>query len=262
MKRLAKSESDSSSSLLRRRDFLALGSAGLLAPLFGNLAWAEPLAAASERSVQPVPMSVGYIDGSEEYRSFKRLPRKIRRPLLQKEEDDAEASPVVIPAESLFQADTSLPGRPLRIHVHGLYPPVALGEERRREVPVAVDLEAVFPSNDPASPTPLRFYVWGLRQKPGWDPSPPTSFRFPLEWQVLPQLILRVWRTDGSHHVMRTRFTLDNEAGRPKLRRGVYLLGLTPVAWTRAARVSDYARIAPAEMFSVMISMDPEAEAQ
>jgi hypothetical protein len=260
MKRLAKSESEISPTLLRRRDFLTLGSAGLLAPLFGNLAWAEPLAAAAERSVQTVPMSVGYIDGSEEYRSFKRLPRKIRRPLLLKEEDEAEASPVIVPAESLFQADTSLPGRPLHIHVHGLYPPVALETERRREVPLAVDLEAVFPSPDPAFPTPLRFYAWGLRQKYGWDPSPPTSFRFPLEWQVLPQLILRVWRADGTHHVMRTRFTLDNEPGRPKLRRGVYLLGLTPGAWSRAARVSDYARIAPAEMFSLMVSMDPEVE--
>jgi len=258
MKWLAKSESDSSSTLLRRRDVLTLGAAGLLTPLIGNLTWVAPLAAA-EIPVQP--MSVGYIDGSEEYRSFKRLPRKIRRPLLQKEGDEEEGSPVVIPAESLFQADTSLPGRPLRIHVHGLYPPVALQAERRREVPLAVDLEAVFPSPDPASPAPLRFYVWGLRQKYGWDPSPPTSFRFPLEWQVLPQLILRVWRTDGTHHVMRTRFTLDNEPGRPKLRRGVYLLGLTPVAWSRAARVSDYARVAPAEMFSLMISMDPEAEA-
>lgn len=152
MKRLAKSESDSSSTLLRRRDFLTLGSAGLLAPLFGNLAWAEPLAAAAERSAQTVPMSVGYIDGSEEYRSFKRLPRKIRRPLLLKEEEEAETSPVIIPAESLFQADTSLPGRPLRIHVHGLYPPVALEAERRREVPLAVDLEAVFPSPDRRSP--------------------------------------------------------------------------------------------------------------
>src|SRR3982751_1563764 len=223
MKRLAKDASNTSSTLLRRRDFLTLGSAGLLAPLFGNLAWAEPLAAAAERSIQTVPMSVGYIDGSEEYRSFKRLPRKIRRPLLQKEGDE-EGSPVVIPAESIFQGDTSLPGRPLRIHVHGLYPPVALEAEHRREVPLAVDLEAIFPSPDPTFPAPLRFYVSGLRQKYGWDPSPPTSFRFPLEWQVLPQLILRVWRGDGSHHVMRTRFTLDNEAGGPKLRRGVYLL--------------------------------------
>lgn len=259
MKRQAKSESEGSSTLLRRRDVLTFGAAGLLAPLFNNLAWAEPLAAAAERSAQTLPMSVGYIDGSEEYRSFKRLPRKIRRPLLQKEGDAEETSPVIIPAESLFQADTSLPGRPLRIHVHGLYPPAALEVEHRREVPLAVDLEAIFPSPDPVSPAPLRFYVWGLRQKHGWDPSPPTSFRFPLEWQVLPQLILRVWRGDGSHHVMRTRFTLDNEPGRPKLRRGVYLLGLAPAAWSRTARVSDYARIAPAEMFSLMISMDPEA---
>src|SRR3954452_5053188 len=248
MKRQPKSESEGSS-LLRRRDVLTFGAAGLLAPLFNNLAWAEPLAAASERSAQTVPISVGYIDGSEEYRSFKRLPRKMRRPLLQKEGDEEETSPVVIPAESLFQADTSLPGRPLRIHVHGLYPPVALEVERRREVPLAVDLEAVFPSPDPAFPTPLRFYVWGLRQKYGWDPSPPTSFRFPLEWQVLPQPILRVWRTAGTHHVMRPRFTLDNEPGRPKLRRGVYLLGLTPVAWAPAARGSGSARGAPPGVF-------------
>jgi hypothetical protein len=261
MKRLAKSESESSSTLLRRRDFLTLGSAGLLAPLFGNLAWAEPLAAAAERSVPPMPMSVGYIDGSEEYRSFKRLPRKVRRPLLEVEGEEAESSPIIVPAESLFQADTSLPGRPLKIHVHGLYPPVALEHKRRREVPQAIDLEAIFPSPDPAFPTPLRYFAWSLRQKPGWDPSPPVIFRFPLDWQVLPQFVLRVRGVDGVTRVLRTKLTLDNEPGRPKLRRGVYLFGLTPGVWSRAARVSDYARIAPAEMFSIMVSMDPEAEA-
>src|SRR4051812_49936106 len=216
MKRLAKSESDSSSTLLRRRDVLTLGAAGLLTPLIGNLTWVAPLAAA-EIPVQP--MSVGYIDGSEEYRSFKRLPRKIRRPLLQKDGDEEEGSPVVIPAESLFQADTSLPGRPLRIHVHGLYPPVALEAERRREVPQAIDLEAIFPSPDPAFPAPLRYFAWSLRQKPGWDPSPPVIFRFPLDWQVLPQFVLRVRGVDGVTRVLRTKLTLDNEPGRPKLRR-------------------------------------------
>src|SRR4051812_44839872 len=151
---------------LRRRDFLTLGSAGLLMPLLGDLAWAAPLAAATEAPIRP--MSVGYIKGSEEYRSFKRLPRKVRRPILQ-EEEDAEASPVIVPAESLFQSDTSLPGRPLRIHVNGLYPPAALDPVRRRELPQTVDLAAIFPSPDPAFPTPLRFFAWSLRQKPGWD---------------------------------------------------------------------------------------------
>ena len=261
MKSSAKSESEDLSILLRRRDLLTFGAAGLLAPLFGDMAWAAPPAATAERSTPAVPMSVGYIDGSEEYRSFKRLPRKVRLPLLLEEGEEDDASPVIVPAESLFQADTSLPGRPLRIHVYGLYPPAALEVQHRREAPWAVDLEAVFPSPDPAFPTPLRFYAWGLRQKPGWDPSPPVTFRFPLDWQVLPQFILRVRRTDGSHHVMRTRFTIDAEPGHPKLRRGVYLFGLTPGVWSRAARVSDYARIAPAEMYSLMVSMDPEPEA-
>jgi hypothetical protein len=252
------SESDPPS-LLRRRDFLALGSAGLLAPLFGNLAWAEPLAAAVATAVQP--MSVGYIDGSEEYRNLKWLPRKIRRPMLEEEGEEPEASPVIVPAASLFQADTSLPGRPLRIHVHGLYPPVALDRRRRREVPQAVDLEAIFPSPDPAFPAPLRFFAWSLRQKPGWDPSPPVTFRFPVDWQVLPQFVLRVRGVDGVTQVLRTRFTLDNEAGRPRLRRGVYVLGLGSGAWDQGVKLTDFARIAPAEMFSVMVSMDPEPEA-
>ena len=189
------SESDPPS-LLRRRDFLALGSAGLLMPLFGNLAWAEPLAAAAAAAVQP--MSVGYIDGSEEYRNLKWLPRKIRRPMVKAEGEETEEAPVIVPAASLFQADTSLPGQPLRIRVHGLYPPIALDRKRRREVPLAIDLEAIFPSPDPASPTPLRFFVWSLRQKPGWNPSPPVSFRFPLDWQVLPQFVLRVRGAGGA----------------------------------------------------------------
>jgi hypothetical protein len=243
---------------LRRRDFLTLGSAGLLMPLFGNLAWAESLPAAAEASVQP--MSVGYIDGSETFLNLKRLPRKVRRPATAEEGEEAD-SPVIVPAASLFQADTSLPGRPLRIRVHGLYPPIALDRRRRREMPLAVDLEAIFPSPDPAFPAPLRFFVWSLRQRPGWNPSPPTSFRFPLDWQVLPQFVLRVRGVDGVSRVLRTKFTLDNEAGRPKLRRGVYVFGLGPTSWRRETRLSDFARVAPAEMFSVMVSMDPEGEA-
>jgi hypothetical protein len=242
--------------LLRRRDFLTLGSAGLLAPLFGNMAWAESLAA-------PVatPMSVGYIEGSEAYRNFKRLPRKVRRPTIQDMEEASEASPVIVPAQDLFQSDTSMPGRPLRIRVHGLYPPVALESKRRREVPLAIDLEAVFPSEDPAVPGPFRFYAWGLRQKLGWDPSPPVTFRFPLDWQVMPQFVLKVREADGTSRVFRTRFTLDNETGRPKLRRGVYLFGLGAGAWSRGARLAEFARFAPPEMFSVLVSMDPEPEA-
>lgn len=251
------SESDPPSPLLRRRDFLALGSAGLLMPLFGNLAWAEPLvSAAAGLAVQT--MSVGYLDGSEELHDLKRLPRAVRRPAAV-QADATDTSPVIIPATSLFQADTSMPGLPLRIRVHGLYPPVASVERKRqKDVPVAVDLEALFPSPDPAFPAPLPFYAWSLRQRPGWNPSPPVSFRFPLEWQVLPEFVLRVRGADGVSKVMRTKFTLDNEPGRPKLRRGVYVFGFDAKTWQREVRLSDLAGRAPAEMFSVLVSMESE----
>jgi hypothetical protein len=242
--------------LLRRRDFLALGSLSALAPLFSNLAWAEPLAsAAAATTIQP--MSVGYVDGSEELRDLKRLPRALRRPA-PADESSGETSPVIVPATSLFQADTSLPGQPLRIRVHGLYPPVGVDRKRQREVPAAVDLEAIFPSNDPVFPAPLSFYVWSLRQKPGWDPSPPVSFRFPLEWQVLPELVLRVRGANGAAKVLRTKFTLDDEPGRPKLRRGVYVLGFDPGAWQREVPLAEFAGRAPAELFSVLVTMESE----
>ena len=61
-------------SLLHRREFLVLGSVGLLMPVVGDLAWAEP--SPIER-----PMPVGYIEESETFRSLRRLPRKVRRPL-------------------------------------------------------------------------------------------------------------------------------------------------------------------------------------
>jgi hypothetical protein len=244
---------------LRRRDFLTLGSAGMLAPLFGDLAWAAPLTTAPT-APQPLPMSLGYIDGSEGFKNFRRLPRKVRRPVALSEEE-AETSLVVVPAAGLFQSDTSMPGLPLRVHVHGLYPPVALEARRHKDVPRAIDLEALFPSNDPASPAPLRFFVWSLRQSPGWDPSPPTSFRFPLDWQVMPQFVLRVREGDGTTRVLRTRFTVDDEVGLPRLRRGTYVLGLNAGVWDREVKLTDLASRVPAGRFSVLVSFEAEPAA-
>lgn len=246
---------------LRRREFLALGSAGLLTPLFWNLAWAAPPAASASTSPAPSPMSLGYIEGSEGYRSFKRLPRKVRRPAVPNEEEDATAEPVIVPAAGLFQSDTSMPGLPLRVHVHGLYPPVALEARRHRDVPQAIALEAIFPSPDPAFPAPLRFFVWSLRQSQGWEPSPPISYRFPLDWQVLPQFVLRVRGADGVTRVLETKFTLDDEPGKPRLRRGTYVLGLKPGVWSRDVSVSDLASHVSAGMFSILVSLESEPAA-
>ncbi len=256
------SEEESHPAHLHRRQFLALGSAGLLVPFLGDLAWAEPLA--REDAVRP--MSIGYIEESETFRSLRRLPRKIRRPLaavnaVNGEVGEAEASPVIVPAASLFQGDTNLPGRPLRVHIHGLYPSATLKLERPGDLPEAVDLEVLFPSPDPAFPQPLRFFAWSLRKKPAWSPSPPVSFRYPLEWEAMPQFVLRVRTAAGESIVLRTKFTVDAEAGRPRLRRGVYLFGFHPGTWDRGGvKVADLARRIPAERVSLLVSMDPEKE--
>jgi hypothetical protein len=241
--------------LLRRRDFLAWGSAGLLLPLVGDLAWAQ------QGEVAVRPLSAGYIEGSEVFRDLHRLPRRVRRPLAVATENEAtEASPVIVPAAGLFQGDTSLPGRPLRIRIDGLYPPQALEPKLWRKLPLAMDLEVLFPSPDPAFPQPLRFFAWSFRRWPGWNPSPPIQFRFPLDWQSLPQFVLKVRPAAGEAFVLRTKFTVDNEPGRPRLRRGVYLFGATPGIWDRELRLADLARWAPAELASVLISMDPVEE--
>ena len=242
--------------LLRRRDILAWGSAGLFLPLVGDLAWAQG------NEVAVGPLSAGYIDGSEVFRDLRRLPRKVRRPLsvTTDSETAAEASPVIVPATSLFQGDTSLPGRPLRIRIDGLYPPQALDPKLWKKLPLAMDLDVLFPSPDPAFPQPLRFFAWSFRRQPGWDPSPPIRFRFPLDWQALPQFVLRVRPAVGAPFVLRTKFTVDDEPGRPRLRRGVYLFGAAPGVWDRPMRLADLARWAPAELASVLISMDPVEE--
>ena len=207
------------------------------------------------------PLSAGYIEGSEAFRDLKRLPRKVRRPLsVATSNEAAEASAVVVPATSLFQGDTSLPGRPLRIRIDGLYPPQALEPKLWKKLPLAMDLEVLFPSPDPAFPQPLRFFAWSFRRRPGWNPSPPVSFRFPLDWQALPQFVFRVRTAAGEQHVLRTKFTVDAEPGRPRLRRGVYLFGAEPGVWDRPMNLADLARWAPAELASVLISMDPEEE--
>jgi hypothetical protein len=257
MKTIMQEEEPSPRAFLRRRDFIALGSVGLVASAFGDFAWAQPLATVA----RPIP--VGYIEFSETIRNLKRLTRAIRRPGLVETENKAaaEPTPVIVPAARLFSGDTDLVGRPLRIRIDGLYPPAVLDRRLRGRLPYAIDLEAVFPPPEPAvSQEPLRTYLWGLRRRPGWNPSPPMSFTFPLDWQALPEFVMTVRPAQGEPMVMTTRFTLDDETGLPRLRRGVYLFGFIPGAWDWSLRLKDLGRVAPTELFSLLVTIDSEPE--
>lgn len=249
-----------SGSLFRRREFLTLGSAGLLSLCFGDFAWAQSVAGEAA-GVRPLP--VGYLEGSGEIPDLRHLAAWIRQPQIRTGAswDDGEAIRIV-PATQLPLGDTNLIGRPLRVTIHGLYPPSALVRKRRAELPLAIDLDVLFPSPDPAlHPAPLRFYAWSFRRRPGWNPSPPVSFTYPLDWHALPEIAVRVVQPGGAQPVgLRTRFTFDDEAGMPKLQRGIYLLGTVPEVWRSAASVAALARTAPVELVSLLVSIDSAEE--
>jgi hypothetical protein len=241
--------------LLRRRDFLVMGSAGLAALCLGDLVWAEPLPAGAA-----FPLPVAYLEGSAQTRDLKHLPRDVRRPGTA-DKAVVHQSLAVVAADRVPLGDTSLVGRPLRLRIHGLYPPAALTPKRRRELPLAIDLDVIFPPPDPTLPAPAPFHAWSFRNGQAWNCSPPVSFVFPLDWYVYPELSMRVVPAGGgSALTMTTRFTLDDEPGLPRLQRGLYLLGLQPGSWRAEGEIEKLGGRTPAELFSILISIEPEGE--
>lgn len=242
---------------LGRREFLALGSAGLLSLCFGGAAEAQAIAAETATQLMPV----GYLEGSGEAPRLRKLPLRIRQPRAAVQVGDATEYRIV-PAASLPMGDTQLIGRPLRLTVHGLYPPGGLVPKKWNQLPFAIDLDVLFPSPDPAFPEPLRFFAWSFRRYPAWSPSPPVSFVFPLDWDALPELSMRVVPADGGLvRTFRTRFTFDQESGRPRLLRGTYAFGTSPNAWRSAVALQDLGPGTPASLVSVLVSVESEAEA-
>ncbi len=243
---------------LRRREFLALGSAGFLSLCFGGAAQAQSSLGADAAAQL---MSVGYLEGSGEAPRLRKLPLRIRQPRAAAQAGDATEYSIV-PATRLPMGDTQLIGRPLRMTIHGLYPPGGLVPKKWNQLPFAIDLDVLFPSPDPAFPEPLRFFAWSFRRYPGWSPSPPVSFVFPLDWQALPELSMRVIpATGGPAKTFRTRFTFDQESGRPRLLRGTYALGTSPDTWRSSVALQDLGPGTPASLVSVLVSMESEAEA-
>ena len=241
--------------LLRRRDFLAFGSAGLLSLCFSDLARAQALLS-DEAMARAMP--VGYLEGSDQLQSLRKLPLRVRRPRAGAEREILR----MVPAESLPMGDTSLVGPPLRLTIHGLYPPAALTPRQQKDLPLALDLDVLFPSPDPAFPEPIRFFAWSFRRRPGWNPSPPVSFTYPLDWQAMPELVLRVTPAKGAPVTLRTRFTVDYETGRPRLMRGVYALGTSLGAWRDEIALPELGRAVPARLASILISVEPEPVAE
>lgn len=164
----------------------------------------------------------------------------------------------VVAADSLIGGDTELANRGLTISVLGLFPRRIWGESERAELPLAVDVDLLFPPADPLSPKKSRYAAWSFRRARGWNPSPPVRCFFPIDWEDLPEFELAVqWPRAQKSERLAARFTFDDEPGRPRLLRGIYLAALTGGAFTGIdAPLSDYLDAASARWGSVLVTVD------
>jgi len=244
---------------LHRRKFLVLGAAGLATPLFTQaVAAQEKLAAVAP----PAPMSIGYVEGSEFAASFSR--RSWRKSVAAAKADSYPGR--VVPARSLLVGDQNLINRAVRLSILGIYPRVA-GQANLE----SADLDVLFPPADPASKQPLPFFAWSYRKRPAPSPSPTLSFVVPVESDGRLDLELRV-TTAGSKlvervsrgaivtkQVYRASFTVDPSGDRPKLQRGLYLLGFTPV-WETSVDLPAAGEKPNLNLLSIALGVEPLLE--
>lgn len=172
----------------------------------------------------------------------------------------------VVPAAELPLGDQSLAGGLVRIRVAGLYPGLpAPGPGGFRSVTLAV----LFPSPDPAfSLEPVPYFAFGARRRPGPTAGSPVSFPFELdaadggieialEVVDVPPPGVAFSKDALVPRVYHTRFTVDWEPGRPKLQRGVYLLGIEHETWAHGIRLPRPDSPAAEALTSVVIRFDP-----
>jgi hypothetical protein len=239
---------------LTRRRLIQAASAGAALHVFGGAAFAQSARGAVQGEIRP--LSVGYLEDSDLLPSLSPQPWRRRAAV--------EEGLRVVPAERMPIGDQSLAHGTVEMRVHGFYPGIP---PRRLANFSAVVLTVFFPSFDPIEPGPFPYYSWQGKHWPGPSKSPPNRFLVPLRDDGGLELVVEVFDSrptgpgqrvgQGAARVLRggsrqasmgrpigqtslyTDFTVDWNAGRPKLQRGFYLLGLSPDAWRAPARLEN-----------------------
>jgi len=268
---------------LRRRDFLALGSAAALTPVVGHW-FARPASAATlpgsstgpaeasaasqghpggNPAVQVLPLSVGYLEGSELLQNLRKLPPDLQVLTVQRRGGTFSAGRHILPSHSYPSGDPSLVGGAVRMTVHDLYPRRLPEGPAAEQWPVAIDLDVMVPLLDPPAGSTARFMAWSYRRLPAEDRSARVSFVLWPDWYSDLGLEMRVvppgaGSAGGHPRLLRTRFTLGNDLGRPRLLKGIYLLGLEPNTWNDDADLPDDPAQVPPERLSVLVTIEPE----
>ncbi len=243
-------EQPGSRRLISRRDVLGWASACGLGSLLAAPAAARQLLGLN--APVELPMSVGFLRGSEGLKDVRSLPWQ-RSGNLQREL-------TVEPAAALPLGDQSLALSTVLLTVHGLYPrvpPARLGGFRN------CNLLVMFPSEDPLAPGLLPAVPWGLRRLP--QQNLPARVRFPVPLREDGGLDLALELTDQNGTLksavrLVTSFTVDWYDGRPKLQRGIYFLGLATDTWASSQVLPPREDRRHDELCSLVVSFEPAPE--
>jgi hypothetical protein len=230
---------------LRRRDFLALSSVAAGAALLPGLAPAEEL-------VRAHSLSVGYLEGSD------RLEDVFRLPWRDLPEDQREAQ-LVVPADTLIAGDSSMAFSLIKVKLHGLFP--AMPPSKLATLSSAC-LTVYFHMPWLGIPKPLPFHAWGARFGTRPTSGSPVSFVVPTREDGSLEMafdIMPLPNREVAPRRAQADFTVDTWAGRPKLQRGIYLLGFEGNTFARDRAIPAdpaSAATAPWELCSLVMSVD------
>ncbi|HEV8240824.1 MAG TPA: hypothetical protein VGS57_15775 [Thermoanaerobaculia bacterium] len=254
---------------LRRRDLLAWGGAAALLPALARPARAQEALTGAADVVRP--MSVGFVDGSETWRRYRGIAAAALNRGIRSEAGRPPEPARVVPATSLIAGQQELANELVEVRIHGLYPIPNPTSVRNAYVTV------YFPSDEPARRRqPLPFTAWGYHSRPAPDPAAPIRFVAPLGADGALDFLLEAAPAPNNPFTRRpssllspsvgpiggrfsTSFTVDWFAGRPRLQRGVYLLGLAPDTWSseRELPMPKAGQTRPVELLSLMVSFEP-----
>jgi len=252
---------------IRRRDLLAWGGAAAMLPSLEGIARAQE-AIAEAAAAGPQPMSVGYIVGSETWAPLRNVTAGFLNRGVKSDDAAAPQPAEIVPATSLVAGSQELAGQSVKVRVHGLYP---VPNPQDAET---VYLTALFSGVEAGLPGSVPFLAFGYKSKPAPDVPAPIAFTYPLgamgtldfQLDVKPARGSRVSRRALAKPVavggrFTTTFTVDWFAGKPKLQRGVYLLGLAGKTWTsaRTLPIVKAGQQRPLELLSLVVSFEPIA---
>ena len=216
-----------------RRHFLKLGSASVMFPLFGG----STLGAWAESNPQ---LQVGYWQGPDELQLLE--PDFVRRGHRHGGHDDQSqatpgAAPRFVSADALRRGDLRFARGGARVTIHGLT------EGRRADQPSSLNLDVHYRCGSGRDTEVVRSSVFSFSRHPVRNASAPVSVLVPVDARhglamslstarrssegLVSALLGSSGQSVSDRRTQEVRFAVDATPGAAKLRRGVYVIGLT-----------------------------------